>query len=218
MKNSLIDPIPVETNPPLSPDPRVVARGSPAGTPSPAPQGPPLSAQTPLSSRPPSLLLIPRSRTAGPQARAVAVRGGAGRGRVARQAAPHPVSEPAGLRSPYLRGQPVAAQRRTPVGAQPGTRLRALGTGPPPCRTRGADRARRRFGGRGALACGSARALCLPSCVARPRGPLVPSPLAPDRCAGEATGDSFPSRARGRTHRRAGRGGPQVLAPLTGAA
>lgn len=63
----------------------------------------------------------------------------------------HPGVRATGLRSPYLRGQPVAAQRRATVRAraQCGTRLRALGGGPTSLQGADADPQRHWFGGRG---------------------------------------------------------------------
>lgn len=121
----LIHCVSLETKPPLS---RPTGRGprQHGGHPQPRTAGP--------AALCPDRLQLPPSR-ASASARGAARRGrrpgralcGAG---PACAAVPHPGSEPTGLRSPYLRGRPVAAQRRTTVGAQPGTRLRALGHGP----------------------------------------------------------------------------------------
>lgn len=190
----LIDCISLKTKPPLSRPPDRGPQQQGGRPPAPHPPGPPHSAQTPF---------CPLSRTSSP-ARAPAGGAGreqrtgaadlgrccAGRGRVARQSRT-PVSEPTGLRSPYLRGQPVAAQRRATVRAQRGTRLRALGSGPASLQDAGRrPRAALILGAR-TRGFGSARALFLPSCEVWPRGPKVPHSLGPDCCAGEADRDSF---------------------------
>lgn len=133
--------------------PAVAPQTRPRRPGTPHPPGPPHSARPPSAPALANLHPSPRhppealggSLEPGPQTRVLTVRGWAGWR--SRPTLPGPTPSPTdSLPARPACGRPARSYGRSPALHAP---ARAGGAGPPPCRSRGADRVRRRFGGHG---------------------------------------------------------------------